>query len=265
MRIAVLSSTTFGWKCLSEGILPAADVEVAGVLTTPEEIRISWSQEPVRISTWFDFAAEDTGLDVVTLDGPVTSESYLVALQRWDVDLILALGWYYLIPKSVRNAAPAGCLGIHASLLPKYRGGAPLVWAMIEGETRTGVSLFHLEDEVDAGDIVAQHAIDIRTDDTIGTLYSRVESVSCSLLRETLPDLANCRAKRCPQNHAEATHFPQRQPEDGEIDWSWDADRIRNFIRAQTRPYPGAFFYAGGKKVTVWDASVVDVDGGDLA
>lgn len=260
LRVAVLSSTQFGEKCIREGIACAPGVQLAGIVTTPRQIRIPRSEKPVEIATHCDFEplARELGCPVAKLSGPVRSGDYLAALQAMKPDLLLTLGWYYKVPRAVRAAAARGCLGIHASLLPKYRGGAPIAWAIINGETETGVSLFHLEDEIDAGDIVAQQKFSIAHHDTCGLVYAKAERAAAFILRRTLPRIANGEARRTPQEHSLATTYPQRSPEDGLIDWSWEPTRIRNFIRAQTHPHAGAYFYANGKKVTVWDASIID-------
>ena len=202
--------------------------------------------------------AAKIGCELVELAGPVKAHHYLQHFDVWQPDLILALGWYYNVPKRARDFGPLGCLGIHASLLPKYRGGAPIPWAIINGEKETGVTLFHLVDDIDAGDIVAQGRFPIEEHDTCATVYEKAEMASVRILRECLPKIAAGRAQRIRQDHRQATVFPQRKPEDGLIDWSLTEKRIRDFIRAQTHPYPGAFFYAGDKKIVVWDADVTD-------
>jgi len=150
MRVALLSSTLFGRHCLQHGILPCAGVEVVGILTTPKRIEISYSDTPVEISRYCDFhdVSEKIGCEVGTLTGKVTGNSYLAFFHRWRPELVLALGWYYNVPRKARDVARIGCLGIHASLLPEYRGGAPVVWAIINGERRSGVTLFHLTDDI---------------------------------------------------------------------------------------------------------------------
>lgn len=260
MKIALLSSTVFGYRCLEEGILPVRDVQLAGIVTTPRQIEISYSETPVTISTHADFAdlANGANCEVACLKGKLTAESYLEHLNRWSPDLLLVLGWYYMIPKKVRDVARYGCMGIHASLLPKYRGGAPIPWVIINGEKETGVSLFCLEDGVDSGDIVAQVRFPITESDTCATVYEKATQASIDALKDSLPKIADGSATFTPQDESEATHFPQRKPEDGLIDWSWEPARIRNFIRAQTKPYPGAFTYMGDKKVIIWDADVIE-------
>ena len=261
MRVAVLSSTAFGHRCIEEGILYAEGVRLAGILTTPQEIEISYSESPVRISSHvtFDDLAQRAECEVGVLSGKVSSASYARFLQRWKPDLLCALGWYYMVPRQVRDMAPLGCVGIHASLLPKYRGGAPLVWAMIRGEKETGVSLFFLEEGVDTGDLLGQMRIPIARDDTIATVYERATEAAVELLRTVLPRVADGTAARTAQDESHATHVPQRSPEDGLIDWSQDAETIRDFIRAQTKPYPGAFTIIEGRKIRIWDADIEEV------
>jgi len=262
MKVVLLSSTTFGRRCLEEGILPVPEVQIVGILTTLAQIRISFSEKPIEIKTHatFDDLAVQAGCDVIVMQGKITSDVYLKHLERWRPDLLLVLGWYYMIPRRVREIALLGGVGIHASLLPKYRGWAPIPWAIINGETETGITLFYLDNGVDNGDMIAQARFSIEEDDNCATVYERATRASIKLLREYLPQLAASTAPRIPQDESQATYSPQRKPEDGLIDWSWSAKRIRDFIRAQTRPYPGAFTYIQDKKVVIWDADVIEVD-----
>jgi methionyl-tRNA formyltransferase len=261
VRLAVLSSTTFGHRCIREGVLGVPGVELVGVITTPKRIKVPYAAEPITLSTHatFDDIARDSGCEVASVDAPAV-EDYLGPLERWRADLVIALGWYYLVPKRVRTWPARGCLGIHASLLPRNRGGAPIPWAIIEGERETGVTLFHLDKGVDNGDIVGQVRIPIEDRDTAATVYDKATVASADVLRQMLPRLADGTAPRLQQDESQASVYPQRKPEDGEIDWSWSPKRIRDFIRAQTRPYPGAFTIIGGKKVTIWDADVTEVE-----
>ena len=148
--------------------------------------------------------------------------------------------------------------GIHALLLPDYSGGAPLVWAIINGEKKTGVTFFYFDEGVDSGDIIAQEEIDIYENDTIKTLYEKAELTGKNILIKYLPLLAVNQAPRIKQDESKRRIFPQRKPSDGEIDWNWESKRIKNFIRAQTKPYPGAFTLINNKKIIIWDADIVD-------
>lgn len=259
LRVVLLSSTQFGRACLERGLLGTPGVEVAGILTTPPEITISYSDAPVRLSTHarFDDLAGRIGCEVACLSGRVRTDDYLAPLRRWKPDLLVALGWYYLVGADVRAAAREGCVGIHASLLPRYRGNAPIPWAIIRGETETGVTLLHLEREVDAGDVVGQHRIAIGPDDTVATVYARATDASCALLRRMLPLMRQGRAPRVPQGAAGEPPLPARAPHDGRIDWNRPARALHDWVRAQTRPYPGAFTDVAGTRLHVWAARPV--------
>lgn len=261
MRVVILSSTQFGYEALREGVLPAKNVEVVGILTTPRAIEISYSDVPVVIRTHatFEDLAILAGCEVVELTGKVNSAAYLEYLEKWKPDLVLALGWYYMVPKKVREYVPMGIAGIHASLLPKYRGGAPLNWAIINGEDEAGVSLFYLEEGVDEGDIIAQEKVPILLEDDINTVYAKATALSINLLRTTLPRLAAGNDPRSTQDHSRATYVPQRAPADGLLKWDdKTAKQAHDFIRAQTSPYPGAFSFYNGKVVKLWKSSLVE-------
>lgn len=261
MRIVFLGASRLGHRCCDR-ILSRELVEVAGILTAPREFRISYSANPVTNVLHADFTdlGRRHGIPVIEMRGTMRECVESVAALR--PDFLLVAGWYHLVPKAMRDLASRGCAGLHGSLLPKYRGGAPLVWAMINGERETGVTFFYFSDEVDAGDVIAQKVLSIEASDTIREVLAKAEDASVDLVTEYVPRIANGTAPRVPQDDAVATRFPQRSPEDGLIDWTWDAQRIRNFIRAQTRPYPGAFTVVGGKKLVLWDADVVEPEGG---
>jgi methionyl-tRNA formyltransferase len=257
-----MSSTLVGHRSIEEGLLPLAECELAGIITTPAEIEISYSEEPLKIRTHarFDDLARRAQCPVACLSARPTAASYLEPLLEWRPDLVLVLGWYYKVPRDARSLPPLGCLGIHASLLPKYRGGAPIPWAIINGDRESGVTLFHLEEEADAGDIVAQRAFPIASSDTCADVIARATQTSIDLLRETVPALAAGSAPRRAQREDEATWYPQRSADDGRIDWRWPASRVHDFVRAQTRPYPGAFTALdshegpGMGPITIWTA-----------
>ena len=176
-------------------------------------------------------------------------------------DLCLVVGWYWLVPPWLLKELQAGFLGIHASLLPKYRGGAPLVWPIINGETQSGISLFYFDEGMDTGDIVAQKKFDIGMDETIADILAKAEAAILETLGEFYPKLLSGAAPRNPQDHSQATYAAQRRPEDGRIDWSKSAERIHNEIRAQTRPYPGAFCHdQAGRQIRIWSSKRFDFD-----
>lgn len=210
----------------------------------------------IAVPARFEEMAASLQAPLEVVSKPLTGTDYANLLKKWRPELVLVLGWYQIIPPEILAMAPLGFVGIHASLLPKYRGMAPVNWAIINGETETGISLFYLAKGVDDGDIIDQKKIPIADSDTCATLYDRVASESVLMLKEYLPRIASGTAGRTAQDHSRATVMPRRRPEDGRIDWSWRAKRVYDFVRAQTSPYPGAFTFLNGRKLYVWSCSV---------
>ncbi|MBL8146684.1 MAG: methionyl-tRNA formyltransferase-like protein [Anaerolineae bacterium] len=169
-------------------------------------------------------------------------------------DLLFMVSWRYLVPRAVYQQARLGAFALHDSLLPAYRGFAPTVWAIINGEEHTGVTLFEVAEGVDTGPIVAQRGVPIYPDDTIADVLSRVTESYLDVLEEQLPALLAGNAPRTVQDVREATFTCRRLPEDNRIDWSRPAAEIYNLIRAVTAPYPGAFTTFSGRRLSVWTA-----------
>jgi methionyl-tRNA formyltransferase len=166
-----------------------------------------------------------------------------------------------LLPQELLNLAPLGSFNLHPSLLPKYRGRSPVNWMIINGEREAGVTLHHMVARADAGDIVAQRAVEIAEDDTALTLYRKLVPLGASIIREYHPLIVAGLAPRRIQDLSAGSYFDRRRPEDGRIDWSWPARRIFNLVRGVTHPYPGAFCFIGGRKLTVWEARVAHDEG----
>lgn len=257
MRIVFFGASELGYKCCE--MLINRGHNVVGIFTIPKTFSISYSKDkPITNVLHKDFQSlgEEYRIPVYSVEGNMAS--YYEKIKSLNPDFLLVIGWYYMIPKSIREIATKGCAGIHASLLPKYRGGAPLVWAIINGEKDTGISFFYFEDGVDDGDIIAQRSFPIEDNDTIADLLKKVEYSSLAVLEEYVPLIGQGKATRITQNNSLATYVPQRKPEDGEINWDWEPDRIKNFIRAQTKPYPGAYTVINRKKIIIWDADILE-------
>lgn len=257
MRIVFFGASELGWECCRT--LFEMEQNVVGIFSIPPEFRISWSAAPVRNVRFrgFEDLAQARGVPLIYITKKMADLEYKRALSELKPDILVVIGWYYILPRSLRGLAPLGAVGIHASLLPKYRGGAPLVWAIIDGEAQTGVSLFYLGDGVDEGDIIGQASFKIGFDETIADVIVKATQASVSLVREYVPRLDAGTAPRLVQDHSAATLVPQRKPEDGLIDWrSKSALQVYNWVRAQTRPYPGAFTFMRTEKVVIWRVSL---------
>lgn len=175
----------------------------------------------------------------------------------WDenpVDLMFCVSWRYMVPRESYERARLGTFVFHDSLLPEYRGFAPTMWSILNGEDHTGVTLFEISEAVDEGDVVDQQRIPIGPDETIADLTETVTATYLELLERNLPALLAGTAARTPQDHARATYGCKRIPEDNQIDWSASSEAIYNLIRAVTRPYPGAYTTHEGKRLRIWAA-----------
>jgi methionyl-tRNA formyltransferase len=172
-------------------------------------------------------------------------------------DVALVVGCRVLLPRAVYELPPFGTLAVHDSLLPEYRGFAPLNWSILNGEEHTGVTLFYLSAVVDEGDIVAQRRVPIGPDDTAAEVYERVCRATVDLVLEAYPLLAAGTASRLRQDSAAATYTCSRSPADGLIDWGQPTRQIYDMIRALSAPYPGAFTHHQGRRLTVWTARPV--------
>ncbi len=251
MNLVFIGSSKFGLRCF-EACLGMSELSIIGVVSAPKNFAISYRPGGVNNVLHADVAAlaRAHSIPVQILQRSMNEPGLFKAVQDWKPDAFLVVGWYHMVPRTWRELAPA--YGLHASLLPDYSGGAPLVWAMINGEARTGITLFEFDDGVDSGPIVGSKATNIEFDDTIATLYERIENLGIQLLSDNLPLLAKGAATFRAQDESRRRLFPQRSPADGNIDWTQPASRIHDFIRAQTRPYPGAYSHFRGLRVSIW-------------
>jgi methionyl-tRNA formyltransferase len=183
-------------------------------------------------------------------------EQLRAALEGLDLDLLIAVKWRTMIPRSIVEAARGGLIVFHASLLPKYRGFAPVNWPLINDERETGVTMFYAAEEVDAGDIIEQRSRAITDDTDAGTLDAWLNETVERMLEENLPRLASGTAPRTPQDNSQATYAIWRDPEDGHIDWSRPTREVFNLIRGLTSPYPGAYSLLEGRKLIIWSAEM---------
>ena len=171
-------------------------------------------------------------------------------------DLMLMVNWRYIVPAEVYSLARCGSYVFHDSLLPKYRGFSPTVWALINGERETGVTLFRAAEDYDAGDIVEQVRVPIGQSDTIATVVEAVTLAYLNVIERRFDQLLAGNVNCFPQNHAEATYTCKWTPADARIDWNKGSREIYNLIRATTRPYPGAYTCLEGRKLVIWSADI---------
>ncbi|MBU5613374.1 methionyl-tRNA formyltransferase [Geomonas azotofigens] len=255
MRIIFLGATKFSEQMLQH--LLEGGFEVSAVFMIPQSFDLKKKGESTassyQNSNYADIesvaAEHDIPCYAVDSRDGRRLDAYRETIRALQADVIMVLGWYYMVPRSIRDLARLGAYGIHASLLPRYAGGSPLVWALINGEQTTGITMFKFEDGVDDGDILAQKEIPIDPDDDIATLYGKVTEASKAMLAEQLVLMAEGRHVLTPQDASKIVPFPIRTPDDGLMDWNKAALELYNFVRAQTKPYPCAFSFLGGTRV----------------
>jgi Methionyl-tRNA formyltransferase len=184
-------------------------------------------------------------------------------IQKLAPDVIFSFYYRHLLSQPILDIPQVGAFNLHGSLLPRYRGRAPANWVLVNGESETGVTLHKMVTQPDAGDIVAQQVVAISNEDTALTLHGKLKAAAEQLLATTLPQMKAGNITLTPQDEAKASYFGRRTPADGEIHWHKPAQEIYNLVRAVTRPYPGAFTFAGDRKLLVWQAAVVPARGGN--
>ncbi len=245
MRVVVFGYHDVGFVGLRE-ILAQGD-DVVAVFTHEDD-----PGETIWFRSVQDLA-RSRGIPVFTPE-EVNRPDWVARIRDLAPDIVFSFYYRRMISPEILAIPPLGALNLHGSLLPRYRGRAPVNWVLVRGESETGVTLHHMVAKPDAGDIVAQRRIPIAFEDTALTLYGKVTEAARALLHETLPLLREGRAPRVPQDLSLGSYFGGRRPEDGRIDWSKTALEIYNLVRAVTHPYPGAFTSIEGSKLLVWKA-----------
>ena len=184
----------------------------------------------------------------------ISDQDFLSGMENVAPDLIITAAYGKILPPPLLKLPRLGCINLHASYLPFYRGSAPIHRAVIDGAVYSGVSVMKMVSELDAGDILMQEKEDILPFDTAGTLHDRLADRGASLLLRTVNALASGDVKAFPQDHKRATYAPPLTPEDEQLDWSRGAEEIYNRIRG-LNPWPGAYTCLNGKRIKVWQAA----------
>jgi methionyl-tRNA formyltransferase len=244
-RIVVFGYGEIGVACVEE--LLALGADVVAVVTHEDD-----PGETIWFSSVKDLA-RSRAIPVHTPANPNT-EGFIDMITGYVPDLMYSFYYRRILSGQLLAIPTLGALNLHGSLLPKYRGRAPLNWALVNGERVTGVTLHYMDAWADHGDIVAQKSVAIAVDDTAASLAKKLTAAARRLLRDAHPLIASGRAPRVPQDHGAATTFGRRGPADGRIDWCRACWEVYNLIRAVTRPVPGAFTFLGERRMFLWAA-----------
>jgi methionyl-tRNA formyltransferase len=203
---------------------------------------------------WFPSVAElarGRGIEPMILDDPGDAAA-LARIEAAKPELLLSFYYRGILPDSLLRLPRLGAFNVHGSLLPRYRGRAPVNWAIINGEEVTGATLHAMTARPDAGEIVDQEPVSIGPDDTAFEVQGRVTAAAVKVLSRRVDALKAGTAPRRAQDESMATTFPRRRPEDGQIKWVRTAEEVHNLVRAVTHPYPGAFTEILGGKTCIW-------------
>ena len=248
MRLVFMGTPEFASASL-EALLRSDD-SVVGVVTQPDRPKGRGqilTPSPVKILAQRE---QIPLLQPLKMKDP----EFLQALAGWKADLIAVAAFGRILPPAILALPPHGCINVHGSLLPKYRGAGPIQWAIINGETETGITTMLMDEGMDTGAMLLQEAIPIAADDTAGSLSPRLAELGGRLLVKTIVRLKAGTLVPQPQDSSQATLAPLLKKEDGAIDWALPATAIANRVRGLS-PWPGAYTtVVGGERWTIWRA-----------
>ncbi|PYI61515.1 MAG: methionyl-tRNA formyltransferase [Verrucomicrobia bacterium] len=258
MRIVFIGTGEIGVPTL-EALLKS-EHDVVGVVTQPDKpVGRTQQIEPPPIKKVLIGRGRPPGAPILQpprIKDPNTIEE--IRAQTPDVIVVIAYG--QILPRDVLEIPKIACLNLHASLLPRWRGAAPIQAAIAVGDQRTGITVMYMDEGLDTGDILLQRPGDILPDDTGGSLHDRLAQIAPEALLESLRLLATGIAPRTPQDNTLATYAPKLKREHGKINWSESAEVIERKIRG-FNPWPGAFTQIGGQNLKVFSATLVDLSG----
>ncbi len=250
MRVIFMGTPEFAVPSL-ESLLKSDD-QVVGIITQPDRPKgrgQSLTSSPIKL------IAERERLPLLQ-PTKMKDPGFLDALRAWKPDLITVAAFGRILPPAILNLPPRGCINVHGSLLPKYRGAGPIQWAIINGETETGITTMLMDEGMDTGAILLQERLPINVEDTAGTLSTRLAELGGRLLIKTITQLKAGTLVPRQQDHSQATLAPLLKKEDGVIDWAMSAMAIANRVRGLT-PWPGAYTFAGKERWTIWRAEAI--------
>ena len=257
MRVVFMGTPEFAVPTLQH--LVNSEFSVVGVVCQPD--RPSGRGKKIQFGPVKTLALAQN-LPVVQPE-KVKHPSFLETLQSWNPDVIVVAAYGRILPQVILDLPPRGCLNVHGSLLPKYRGAAPIQWAVINGEPETGVTIMVMDAGMDTGAILEQAVVPISAEDTAGDMAVRMAEVGGSLLVSTLQKWAKGMVAPQPQNESKATLAPILKKEDGLLDWSQSVPTLANRVRGLS-PWPGAFTFVNGERWGIWKVQI-EAHGGNAA
>jgi methionyl-tRNA formyltransferase len=258
MRIVFMGTPDFAVPSL-EALLKSGD-QVVGVVTQPDRPKGRGQEvipSPIKV------VCQREGISMLQ-PLKMKAPEFMATLRHWEPDVIVVTAFGRILPPAILELPPRGCINVHGSLLPKYRGAGPVQWAVINGERETGITTMMMDEGMDTGDMLLQERVEIRPDDTAGTLALRLAEVGGRLLVETLRQLKAGTLSPQPQDPSLATMAPLLKKEDGLIDWTLPAQDIANRVRGLS-PWPGAYTFVNGERWILWRVGLSEESRGVVA
>ncbi|MBC6314802.1 methionyl-tRNA formyltransferase [Listeria grandensis] len=252
VKIIFMGTPAFSVPVLKE---VAQAYEVIAVVTQPDR---AVGRKRVLTPPPVKEAAVTLGIPVYQPE-KLRSSTELAELIGLDADLIVTAAYGQILPNELLDAPKHGCINVHASLLPAYRGGAPVHYAILDGKKETGVTIMYMVEKLDAGDMLARRSIPITDEDNVGTMFEKLSEVGASLLMDTLPDLLAGKITPEPQDVTQVTFAPNIKREQEKIDWTRDGRAIFNQIRGLS-PWPVAYTTLAGNPFKIWQARIEETD-----
>lgn len=253
MRIIFTGNQKIGHACLKH--LIESNAHIVAVYAIPEGYwkKISGSSHGTDWFVSVGKLAEQHSIPTYYPEDINTPET-VQQIKDLRPDVLFSVSWDQMIGEDILAVPPQGCINMHDSLLPKYRGHAPINWAIINGENETAYTMHYMVKKADAGDIISQKKVPIYFEDRAIDVYNRVVDAGIVMFKEMLPLIKQGNAPRIKQDIGKGCYGKRRKPEDGLIDWHKSAVELYNWIRALTKPYPGAFTFFKGQKLMIWKA-----------
>lgn len=253
MKIIFMGTPDFAVPCLEA--LEKAGYDVCCVVTQPDRPRgrgnkVSFSSVKMK--------AIEHNIEVLQPVKIRKDQEFIEKIRIFNPDIIVVVAFGQIVPEEVLSIPRLGCINVHASILPKLRGAAPINWAIINGDRETGITTMFMDKGIDTGDMLLQEKVSIGNDTTAGELHDVLMNIGANLLIKTLKAVEDGTIVRTPQNNDMSTYAPMLDRDTGKIVWTDESSRIKDLVRG-TNPYPAAYSTLGGKRIKIWKVEVDEV------
>jgi methionyl-tRNA formyltransferase len=259
MKIIYMGNQEIGCKCLEYLINSKENIQAVFAIDDSYWRGISGKSS---IYNWYPSVGQLAEKNNIKTFYPedVNDDYHLSLIKKLNPDVIFSISWDQMLGQEILDIPEKGCINMHFSLLPKHRGHSPVNWVIIKGDKTTGISMHYMVKRADAGKIIAQRECPVFEEDSSKLLLDRLSGIGYELFMEQFSLIKSGKNKKIFMDLSKGNYNPRRRPEDGLIDWNKNAREIYNWVRALTRPYPGAFTFIKGKKLFIWKVKVLDYE-----